>query len=208
MLGRRHPCRAALLEGNLAHQRRIGKVTVSGGVVVATSTTTLPAQAGVSLTDESLDFGVMKIGIGRAFMIGTNASAGNVLVGKQWVQVGGRQILVEEVPVNELNPIGESAWFCIGLAQNFNGRLMRIGLLGIAQRFHAMERKVEVTHAAEKTALPKIILPSPTEKRISRLRSSHCPHALTWFVIEQPAEITGRSDDGSFLPPPLNYVNK
>ncbi len=64
-----------------------------------TTTTTLPAQAGILLTDQALDFGVMKIGMGRAFTIGDNASAANVLVGKQWVQVGGRQILVEEVPV-------------------------------------------------------------------------------------------------------------
>jgi sugar lactone lactonase YvrE len=68
------------------------------------TTTALPAQAGISMTDENLDFGVMKMAPGRAFLIGdeTNSSAGNALVGKQWVEMGGRQILVEEVPVAAL----------------------------------------------------------------------------------------------------------
>jgi hypothetical protein len=68
------------------------------------STTVLPQQAGITLTDENLDFGVMKVAPGRAFLIGneTNSSAGNALVGKQWVQMAGRQILVEEVPMTAL----------------------------------------------------------------------------------------------------------
>ena len=72
-----------------------------------TSTTTLPEQAGVSITDQTLDFGVMRIGLGRAFMIGDDASTADVLVGKQWVQVGNRQLLVEEIPVEAVaNQLG------------------------------------------------------------------------------------------------------
>jgi hypothetical protein len=69
-----------------------------------TTTTALPAQAGISMTDENLDFGIMKMAPGRAFLIGdeTDSSAGNVQVGKQWVEMGGRQILVEGVPVAAL----------------------------------------------------------------------------------------------------------
>ena len=66
------------------------------------TTTKLPNQAGIALTNENLDFGVMKMVPGRAFLVGSNSSAGNVQVAKQWVQVGGRQILVEEVPVAAL----------------------------------------------------------------------------------------------------------
>jgi hypothetical protein len=67
----------------------------------------LPAQAGIALPDQALDFGVMKVGLGRAFLIGDNTNTANVLVGKQWVQVGNRQILVEEVPVEALaNQLG------------------------------------------------------------------------------------------------------
>ena len=70
----------------------------------AVSTTTLPQQAGIALTDENLNFGGMRMTPGRAFLIGagTNSSPGNALVGKQWVQMAGRQILVEEVPVAAL----------------------------------------------------------------------------------------------------------
>jgi hypothetical protein len=69
-----------------------------------TTTTPLPAQAGISMTDENLDFGIMKMAPGRAFLIGdeTDSGAGKVLVGKQWVEMGGRQILVEGVPVAAL----------------------------------------------------------------------------------------------------------
>ena len=68
------------------------------------TTTLLPNQAGIALSDEALDFGVMKMGMGRAFLMGdeTNSSVGNAVVGKQWVQMGGRWILVEEVPVAAL----------------------------------------------------------------------------------------------------------
>ena len=66
------------------------------------TTTALAQQAGIALANENLDFGVMKMVPGRAFLVGSNLSAGNVPVAKQWVQVGGRQILVEEVPVAAL----------------------------------------------------------------------------------------------------------
>jgi hypothetical protein len=63
------------------------------------STTTLPEQAGLALPDTTLDFGTMEIIQGRAFLLGTNLEEGQVMVGKQWVSVDGRQLLVEEVPV-------------------------------------------------------------------------------------------------------------
>jgi hypothetical protein len=65
--------------------------------------TTLPAQAGVSLTDQSLGFGQMQMVQGRAFMVGKNATDAGALVGKHWVLVQGRQILIEEVPVNAIH---------------------------------------------------------------------------------------------------------
>ena len=68
----------------------------------AVTTTKLPNQAGIALINENLDFGVMKMVPGRAFLVGNNSSAGNVQVAKQWVQVANRQILVEEVPVSAL----------------------------------------------------------------------------------------------------------
>ena len=64
--------------------------------------TELPPQAGVSLTDESLGFGAMQMVQGRAFLLGQNAQDSGVLVSKQWLLVNGRQILLEEVPVDAI----------------------------------------------------------------------------------------------------------
>ncbi len=64
--------------------------------------TALPVQAGVSLTDQSLGFGQMQMVQGRAFLLGKNATDAGALVGKHWVLVQGRQILIEEVPVNAI----------------------------------------------------------------------------------------------------------
>jgi hypothetical protein len=68
----------------------------------ALSSTPLPAQAGITLNDETLDFGVMKMMPGRAFLLGTDARDTGVWVGKSWVQINGRQFLVEEVPLGAL----------------------------------------------------------------------------------------------------------
>ncbi len=66
----------------------------------AIQSTTLPVQAGLSLPDESLAFGQMEMVPGKAFVLGTNSPSARV--GKQWVQVQGRQFLIEEVPVDAI----------------------------------------------------------------------------------------------------------
>src|ERR1039458_2311888 len=68
----------------------------------AVTTAMLPKQAGITLTDENLDFGVMKMLLGRAFLLGSDAHEGGALVSKSWVKLDGRQFLVEEVPVEAL----------------------------------------------------------------------------------------------------------
>ena len=64
----------------------------------------LPPQAGVALTDQSLNFGAMQMASGRAFLLGQNAQNATVLVAKHWVRVQGRQVLIEEVPVEAIVP--------------------------------------------------------------------------------------------------------
>jgi hypothetical protein len=50
--------------------------------------------------DETLDFGVMKIAAGKAFLIGTDADPSSaVRVFKQWTVINGRTFLVEQVPL-------------------------------------------------------------------------------------------------------------
>ena len=68
----------------------------------AITSTTLPAQAGISLTDQILDFGTMQMVPGRAFLLGQNAQDAGAMVSKHWVQVYGRQFLIEEVPVDAI----------------------------------------------------------------------------------------------------------
>jgi len=62
----------------------------------------LPAQSGMTLNDDNLDFGVMKMVLGKAFLLGSDAHEAGTLVGKEWVNISGRQILVEQVPVMAL----------------------------------------------------------------------------------------------------------
>ncbi|MDB6019247.1 MAG: hypothetical protein JWR19_3736 [Pedosphaera sp.] len=52
--------------------------------------------------DQQLDFGAMQMGQGKAFMVGT--ASDEVLVNKQWANFGGRTVLVEEVPVSQIQP--------------------------------------------------------------------------------------------------------
>jgi hypothetical protein len=70
------------------------------------SANTVSTGAG-DLTDDDLDFGVMKIVAGKAFLLGTNSPS--VAVNKQWLVSAGRQLLVEEVPMasiaNELESL-------------------------------------------------------------------------------------------------------
>ena len=62
----------------------------------------LAAQAGLSLTDQSLGFGAMQMVPGRAFLLGNKAVDSGAQVGKQWLLLDGRQFLVEEVPVDAI----------------------------------------------------------------------------------------------------------
>ena len=60
------------------------------------STTTMPTDAG-NLEDDSLSFGAMQMGQGKAFLVGS--SSPTVGVDKRWLVIQGRQFLVEEVPI-------------------------------------------------------------------------------------------------------------
>lgn len=66
------------------------------------STAQLPSQAGLALSDETLDFGQTTFAPGRAFLMGTGGEEAQAMVAKQWISVNGRYFLVEEVPVEAL----------------------------------------------------------------------------------------------------------
>ena len=64
--------------------------------------TPMQMETGLSLTDETLGFGQMQMVPGRAFLLGNDANDVAAPVNKQWLLLDGRQILVEEVPVDAI----------------------------------------------------------------------------------------------------------
>ncbi len=62
----------------------------------------LSRQAGLSLSDQTLGFGAAQMIQGRAFLMGSTAQDAGAQVSKHWVQVSGRYLLVEEVPVDAI----------------------------------------------------------------------------------------------------------
>jgi hypothetical protein len=64
---------------------------------------TVHSRKGEPLADESLDFGTMHIGRGRAFLIG-DSDPGVIPVCKQWTKMEGRTFLIEQV---QLTDVGE-----------------------------------------------------------------------------------------------------
>ena len=64
---------------------------------------TVATSAG-DLADETLDFGAMQMGPGKAFVLGTETEIpfGGIPVGKQWLYLEGRTILCEEVAIPDV----------------------------------------------------------------------------------------------------------
>jgi hypothetical protein len=62
---------------------------------------TVTRPSGESFVDETLDFGAMKMGQGRAFPVGY-AGRGESRVGKRWTTIEGRVLLIEAVPYSEI----------------------------------------------------------------------------------------------------------
>ena len=56
----------------------------------------------LALNDQTLDFQTMRMVPGTTFLLGANSTRAAAQVGKTWLLVNGRQILVEEVPVDAI----------------------------------------------------------------------------------------------------------
>lgn len=61
-------------------------------------TVSVPSGDGNTMLDELLDFGVMKIGTGKAFILGQDQLDG-IPVTKEWVTLEDRTVLIEQVPI-------------------------------------------------------------------------------------------------------------
>jgi hypothetical protein len=55
--------------------------------------------------DTSLDFGEMKVGLGKAFSLGKPTAGAHLPVGKRWVITEGRPVLIEAVEFKVLEPL-------------------------------------------------------------------------------------------------------
>src|ERR1041384_1071184 len=62
----------------------------------------LKSASGLSLPNQKLDFGGMKMGSGKAFILGDERRLGGVPVGKQWLRLENRNFLVEEVAMADM----------------------------------------------------------------------------------------------------------
>jgi hypothetical protein len=69
--------------------------------VPAISMSFLAAGAGQQLEDKTLAFTTMKIGRGRAFLMGSSSQSAPVA--KDWATIEGRQFLIEEVPMSQIS---------------------------------------------------------------------------------------------------------
>src|SRR5262249_5140052 len=64
----------------------------------------IPATRRGVLQDETVDFGNMKIGPGKAFLIGESSQKNKpIRVSKEWTILEGRNFLVEEVPFKQVD---------------------------------------------------------------------------------------------------------
>jgi hypothetical protein len=98
------------------------------------------------MADQQLDFGVMKIGPGEAFLIGDPAiSRPRVRVLKQWVQIDNRTFLIEQVPLDsiasQLQQLPESAAIMKGP-----------GVGGNQRRYASTARRLPLPHFNNETA--------------------------------------------------------
>ena len=59
-------------------------------------------ETGAPMRDQHLDFGALKIGVGKAFEFGLGGSSPEVRVFKQWVNIEGRRVLLEQVPITSV----------------------------------------------------------------------------------------------------------
>ncbi len=84
-------------------------------------------EAGANLTDQTLDFGAMRMLPGNALFIGdTNASADDqIMVAKQWMSLDGHKFLIEQVPVAALaNELSELPSGQISIKKSFPSKVI------------------------------------------------------------------------------------
>jgi hypothetical protein len=62
----------------------------------------IQSASGATLEDEDLDFGAMKFVQGKAFSVGEQGQGNDVPVARQWLKLDNRDVLVEQVPLPDL----------------------------------------------------------------------------------------------------------
>jgi hypothetical protein len=98
-------------------------------------------------TDDNLEFGSIKMIPGKALLLGTNQAS--LRVSKQWIQLDGRNFLVESVPVTAVAD-GLSALPASAARQSTHGKLRNL-LMALHPQRRAMEksgRKISISRIA------------------------------------------------------------
>jgi RHS repeat-associated protein len=134
------------------------------------STNSNLARSGLQMPDETLNFGAMKIGRGRAFLMG--ADSDGVAVSKEWLTLDGRQFLVEEIPMGEIAGQLQK----LPLTQSASFKLAPNSILNVVSR--------------------KRLLPQQPLARIvkNQMRIASLPIAKSGFVLDYTSLITSQTN--------------
>lgn len=110
----------------------------------------LPAQAGLVLPDQTLEFGVMQMTPGRAFLLSPSRTNNEIQVAKNWALLDGRRFLVEEVPVEAVaNELADLPLTAMGTGLESPKRLGAPRLTIPVQRLAGGKKQPVMTARAE-----------------------------------------------------------
>jgi hypothetical protein len=118
-----------------------------------------PVDPDQPLPDVDLDFGVMKMGRGKAFFLGDKPGSKAVPVSKQWIETEQRHLLIEEVPVpvfeQELNSLPQAQG---ASARTSNNKRLASKKRVLPKRRLAMKSDKQMTLAKLETPRPSLVL--------------------------------------------------
>jgi hypothetical protein len=143
--------------------------------IVATKTS---SEADVALPDEFLDFGVMQMVPGRAFVLGQDPLAG-VRVAKQWLNVNGRIILTESVRVSAIA-----------------GQLKQLAMVGTPRHaVRTVQRAVPAKNSPLNVVSAQRLLPAPKLAKSTRgkMKLAKLAEPETGLVLDYVTINTGQS---------------
>jgi hypothetical protein len=135
------------------------------------TTVTNPVSA---LPDEVLNFGAMRMGQGRAFLVGQNSLDG-VTVAKQWLNVNGRIILTESVSL----PAIASQLNQLAVAPQAGVKPIQVGRVSVRADFNALN----VVSTKRLLPAPKLAVRTPGKMKLATVSPASQGFVLDYVVV-------------------------